>query len=90
VYFSDLDSRLEQIKSDLVVRGDWTDAQFLSVAERIRGYDYQVDAAQVDFERLRTFLTQRREFMLRLLENPTLMEHELFTDLLLAVFHHDS
>jgi hypothetical protein len=25
--------------------------------------------------------------MLRLLENPTLMEHELFTDLLLAVFH---
>ena len=87
VYFSDLDSRVEQIKSDLVVKGDWTDAQFQAVAERIRGYDYQVDAAQVDFEHLRAFLTQRREFMLRLLENPTLMEHELFTDLLLAVFH---
>jgi len=87
VYFSDLDSRVEQIKSDLIVNGDWTDAQFQSIAERIRGYDYQVDAAQVDFERLRTFLTQRREFMLLLLVNPTLMEHELFTDLSLAVFH---
>jgi hypothetical protein len=87
VYFSDLDSRVEQIKRDLVVKGDWTDAQFHEVAERIRGYDYHVDAGQVDFEHLRTFLTQRREFMLRLLENPTLMEHELFTDLLLAVFH---
>jgi hypothetical protein len=87
VYFSDLDSRVEQIKSDLIVSGDWTDAQFQAVAERIRGYDYQVDAGQVDFERLRAFLTERRGFMLRLLENPTLMEHELFTDLLLAVFH---
>lgn len=87
VYFSDLDSRVEQIKCDLVVNGDWTAAQFQSVAERIRGYDYQVDAAHVDFERLRKILTQRREFMLRLLENPALMEHELFTDLMLAVFH---
>jgi len=87
VYFSDFDSRLEQIRGDLVVRGDWTDAQFRVVADRIRGYDYQVDAAKVDFEHLRAFLVERRHFMLRLLENPSLMEHELFTDLLLAVFH---
>ncbi len=53
----------------------------------IRGYDYQVDAARVDFEHLRAFLAERRGFMLRLLENPMLMEHEMFTDLLLAVFH---
>ena len=87
VYFSDFDSRLEQIRGDLVVRGDWTAAQFQEVAERIRGYDYQVDATKIDFEHLRAFLAGRRGFMLRLLENPTLMEHELFTDLLLAVFH---
>jgi hypothetical protein len=46
-----------------------------------------VDAGQVDYGSLREFLARRREFMLRLLENPTLMEHEMFTDLLLAVFH---
>lgn len=87
VYFSDFDSRLEQIKGDLVVRGDWTDAQFREVAERIRGYDYEVDAAKVDFEHLRAFLAARRDFLLRLLENPSLLEHEVFSDLLLAVFH---
>jgi hypothetical protein len=87
VYFSDFDDRLEQIKGDLVVRGDWTDAQFQEVAGRIRGYDYHVDAAKVDFEHLRAFLAARRDFLLRLLENPSLMEHETFTDLLLAVFH---
>lgn len=87
VYFSDFDTRLEQIKGDLVVGGDWTDAQFQEVAERIRGYDYHVDAAGIDFEHLRALLTGKRSFLLRLLENPSLMEHELFTDLLLAVFH---
>jgi hypothetical protein len=87
VYFSDFDERLEEIKKDLVVRGDWTDRQFLEIAERIRGYDYRVDSREVDFEQLRGFLTGKRTFMLRLLENPSLVEHELFTDLLLAVFH---
>ena len=87
VYFSDFDRRLEQIKGDLVVKGDWTDAQFQEVAERIRGYDYQVDARKIEFEHLRTFLVGKHDFLLRLLENPSLMEHELFTDLLLAVFH---
>lgn len=87
VYFSDFDSRLEQIKGDLVVTGDWTDERFQAVADRIRGYDYEVDAGKVDFEHLRGFLTGKRGFMLRLLENPLLLEHELFTDLLLAAFH---
>jgi hypothetical protein len=29
----------------------------------------------------------KRNFMLRLLENPNLLEHETFTELLMAVFH---
>jgi len=87
VTFSDFDDRLEQIKGDLVVKGDWTDAQFREVAGRMHGYDYRVDSAKVDFEQLRSFLAARRDFLLRLLENPSLMEHDTFTDLLLAVFH---
>jgi hypothetical protein len=87
VYFSDFDTRLEQIKGELVVGGDWKDEKFHEVAERIRSYSFQMEAARVDFEHLRVFLSGRRTFLLRLIENPTLMEHELFTDLLLAVFH---
>jgi len=36
---------------------------------------------------VRDFLAEQRQFMLGLLENPTLLEHERFTDLLWAVFH---
>ena len=33
------------------------------------------------------FLIQKRGFLLRLLENPNLLEHERFTNLLWATFH---
>src|SRR5262249_55930524 len=36
---------------------------------------------------LRDFLVGKREFLLTLMENPNLLEHEEFTDLLWAVFH---
>jgi hypothetical protein len=87
VYFSDFDGRVEEISKDLVVTGTWTDRQFEEVSERIRRHEYRVDVRRVDFEHLRAFLVGKRGFLLRLLENPSLMEHELFTDLLLAVFH---
>ena len=38
-------------------------------------------------EVLKNFLTGKRSFLLGLLENPNLLEHESFTDLLWAVFH---
>ena len=44
-------------------------------------------AADGDLVPMRDFLAEQRTFMLGLLENPTLLEHERFTDLLWAVFH---
>ena len=41
----------------------------------------------VELEALRTFLLANEEFMMRLVENPMIFEHELFTDLILAISH---
>jgi hypothetical protein len=38
-------------------------------------------------EELKAFLTAKRVFLLGLLENPNLLEHESFTEMLWAVFH---
>ena len=38
-------------------------------------------------EELKMTLLAKREFLLRMLENPNLFEHESFTELLWAVFH---
>ena len=50
-------------------------------------YDYNVHSEKASLENLRHFLIGKRGFLLGLLENPNLLEHESFTDLLWAVFH---
>ena len=86
-YFSDYDPKLDTIRKHLVVTNDWSEREFADVSKYLKVYDYSVDIRKVDLAGLRGFLIAKREFMLRLLENPTLLEHEVFTDLLRAVFH---
>ena len=52
-----------------------------------RNMTCDVDLGRIDREALREHLMTQRQFLLRLLENPNLMEHERFTDLLWAVHH---
>jgi hypothetical protein len=86
-YFSDCDPRLEEIRRDLIVTNNWSDEEFERVARRLKEYRYGIEIRKVDLGYLRDFLLGKREFLLRLLENPNLLEHESFTEVLLAVFH---
>lgn len=85
--FSDYDPKLEEIRKDVLVATKCPDDEFSQVSDRLRAYDYSVDIDLVDLRHLKEFLSSKRGFMLRLVENPTLLEHEEFTDLLMAVFH---
>ncbi len=86
-YFSDFDPKLDKIRKELVVTNDWSEQEFSSVSKRLKNYDYAVEVQKVELEDLANFLMGKRDFLLRLLENPTLLEHESFTELLRAVFH---
>jgi hypothetical protein len=86
-YFSDFDPKLNQIRNELVVTDDWSEQEFLAMRRRLRDYDYGIDIQKVNLKDLRAFLVGRRNFLLRLLENPNLLEHQSFTELLRAVFH---
>lgn len=65
----------------------WPDQEFLAFKKSLAGYDFAFRIEPGGLEFLRTFLVGKREFLLRLLENPNLLEHDAFSDLLLAVFH---
>lgn len=86
-FLSDFDPRLSDIRRSLVVSDDWSHEEFRGVNRRLRGYEYGVEIQKVNLETLRDFLMDKRDFMLRLLENPNLLEHESFTELLRGVFH---
>ena len=57
------------------------------MSTRLRKYRYEVNIPGDGLEAVRTFLAGKSNFLLRLLENPILLEHETFTELLRAVFH---
>jgi len=86
-YFSDFDSRLGEIRKDLIVTNAWSEQEFSSACSRLKKHDYGTDIKKINLADLRVFLTEKRNFLLRLLENPNLLEHESFTELLRAVFH---
>ena len=84
---SDLDPNLAEIRQHLVVSSNWSKQEFSNVSRRLRSHHYGVAIQTVDLENLRSFLVGKRDSLLRLLENPNLLEHESFTELLQAVFH---
>ena len=87
VIFSDSDPKLDRIRADLIVKRDWTGEDFSRVDGALRNYQYDIVASTLNLSELRGFLLGKRDFLVRLLENPVLLEHEAFTELLRAVFH---
>ncbi|MBI5376830.1 MAG: hypothetical protein HZA77_15455 [Candidatus Schekmanbacteria bacterium] len=85
--FSDYDPSLDKIRKELMVNNNWDAGAFTNVTMRLKSYNYTIDIRKVHLPELRTFLVAKRNFLLGLLENSSLLEHESFTDQLWAVFH---
>jgi hypothetical protein len=85
--FTLADAHFEAGQKDLVITEKWTREDFLRVSGGLKAGKLRVEISRVDLDKLKIFLMQERDFLVRLLENPTLLEHESFTDLLRAVFH---
>ena len=85
---SAFDQSFGEIQKNMVFRRG-TDQELAEARSFFDAYHDSIDSREGDLVELKDFLAARREFLLRLLENPNLLEHETFTDLLWAVFHLD-
>jgi hypothetical protein len=83
----EFDGNLAKIRNNLIIGKEWTNKDFLDAKKKFKNYDYVIDRKKGDLEKLHIFLKDRRVFLLRLLENPVLLEHQSFSSLLWAVFH---
>ncbi|MDH4230887.1 MAG: potassium channel family protein [Nitrospirota bacterium] len=86
-FFSSCDTSAEALRKDLVVTNEWTDREFSSKGSRLNQHGYTIDSRLADLNKLRGFLQEKKELVLRLFENPFLLEHQSFTELLRAVLH---
>jgi len=90
---SDFDPDIEKIRTRLIITDQWQENDFLDAINVIRNFDYGLDIGKDNpdsikyLQNLKKFLISKRDFLLSLLANPNLLEHDTFTDLLWAVFH---
>ena len=85
--FATFDPETDKIRQSLVVTDRWSTEQFLDMSKRLTEYRYDIDITRNSLDTLKQTLVREREFLLRLLENQNLLEHDSFTSLLMAVFH---
>lgn len=81
------DTKLDTLAQALQVNVRCTTQDFQTMRQVLAQHSYQVDAGRGALTHLDHLLSDKRDFMVRLLENPTLLEHDQFTELLWAVFH---
>lgn len=86
-YCSGYSSDLLEIRNRMLITVKWTDKDFSNAMEFVRSSDPKIDSRKGDLRMMRDFLQEKRDFLLGLLANPNLLEHDAFTDLLWAVFH---
>jgi hypothetical protein len=65
----------------------WDAARFRAAHAGLEGWKCTIDPNRVDRDALRSLLLENEDFLLRIVENPMIFEHESFTDLILAVTH---
>jgi hypothetical protein len=86
-YFVGFDAAGKALSKDLLIDAEWSAERFSEIAEALRRRNPVIDSRAGDLIGLRDFMVGERGFLVRLLENPNLLEHERFTELLWAVFH---
>ncbi|QZY55915.1 hypothetical protein [Crassaminicella profunda] len=65
----------------------WEDRDFHNMKRKLLDYEYTIDINLGDLQKLKELLQQERQFMIDLLENQNLLEHDKFTDLIWAILH---
>ena len=85
--FSVLDADPADIRRELIVTKNWSDKDFAKARKSVLVYEGAIQIEKADLADIKGFLVSKRQFLLALLENPNLLEHESFTELLWAVFH---
>jgi len=81
------DPDLESLCAAACPAEGWARQEFAAARAKLDGRRWACRAERGDLEAVAQLLGRHRDFLLVLVENPSLLEHESFTELLWAVLH---
>ena len=81
------DGGSDQLFGKLSVDASWTPQRFRQAEKLLEAHPFSLEADRLDLESMRLLLREKSDLLLRLLENPSIGEHEAFSDTLRAIYH---
>jgi hypothetical protein len=81
------DRQLDDVRGDLLARAAWSAKDYERAKEAFRAHAPVIELTSSDLVALRERLAGEKTYLLSLLGNQALLEHQTFTDLLWAVTH---
>jgi hypothetical protein len=85
--FAQFDVTKADVMQMMQIGDKWTDAQFADTKRKLLAFKFNIDARNGYIGDMQIFYSRKRQSILNMLENPNLLEHETFTDMLLAITH---
>jgi len=87
VYLSNFDKNLNKIHDLIIDKEGTCKMDFKSAFKALKNYKADIEINKIDLIKLSKFLTDKRPFLVNLLQNPNLLEHQTFTETIMAIFH---
>lgn len=84
---ANMDVEIIRSQSKFKITDHSSEKEFQNMCTVLKEHKSQFNLKEIDWKKLKLLLENKKDFLLRLLENNNLLEHESFTDLLWAVFH---
>ncbi len=81
------DANIDEVRSSLIPAHGWTDTSYSDARVALADHDVRIELSACDLGALKSLLKSEKSFLLNLLGNQALLEHEAFTELLWAVTH---
>jgi len=87
VYLSNFDKNIGKIHDLIISKEGCGELNFKQAFKAVKNYRANIEIENIDLPKLSKFLTNKRSLLINLLQNPNLLEHETFTETLMAIFH---
>lgn len=84
---AEADPKLSAVKNSCQLTMNWNEEDFETLAKKLKSHEHCLDASKMDIGALKTSLDESKDLLVTLIANPSLLEHDSFSELLMAVMH---
>jgi hypothetical protein len=85
--FTKFDLNFNNIKGEFTNDLEWTQERIIKLRGSLKKYKSKIDSRNGDLLKIKMIVDGKRQLLINFLNNPNLLEHQVFTELLFAIFH---